>query len=318
MNNEPKMHLWIPDEEVRIIEKTIRGGRKERPVLFSEHGSKLSHNLQTIKELTEQSKTENSLREKDIMVFNVELPEKVKIQDRPDIFSSNGMEIKAVRNERNAVVASTKTQFQKLKERIESYTSNGAFKSCFDYVESFEPFIGAIKDSNGLQKVVLQETPPETVDIQLMLIPDLDSSFYESALKLLLEKIKMSNGSVPDSIYYLSDNTPVVRAIIPSSMLSLYENDQAIYRIEKTNFFDVDADSTPVSKLEGLTLNQDVNFETLPTVAILDSGVIFPHDFENLIVQHWIATGSKGGNAIHGTITAGNVVFRYITQNIRG
>ena len=317
MNNGQKIHFWIPDKEVESIEKKPRGGRDKRIVPFREHGSKLSHSLETIKELSEQSKAENSFREKDIVVFNVELPEKVKIQDRPDIFSSNGMEVRAVRNERNAVVTSTKTQFLRLKERIKSYTSNGINKSYFDYVESFEPYIGAIKDSSNLQKIILQESPPETIDIQLMLIPDLDSDFYESALKLLLEKIKMSNGSVPDSIYYLSDNTPVVRAIIPSSTLSLYENDQAIYRIEKTSFFDVDAASIPVKKLEGIVLNQSVNIATLPIVTVLDSGVIFPPDLEGLIVQHWTAYGSKGGNATHGTSTACNVAFRYITQSIR-
>jgi hypothetical protein len=317
MSNGQKMHFWIPDEEVKNITKILRGGRDKRIVPYKEHGSKLSHSLQTIKELTEQSKADNSLREKDIVVFNVELPEKTRVQNRPDIFSSNGMEVRAVRNERNAVVTSTRTQFKKLKERIESYTSNGANKIYFDYVESFEPYIGTIKDSSGLQKMVLQERPPETIDIQIMLIPDLDSSFYESALKLLVEKIKKSNGDMPDSIYYLSDKTPVVRAIIPSSTLALYENDQAVYRIEKTSFFDVDADSTPVSELEGLTLNPNVNLATLPIVVVLDSGVIFQPDFEDLIVQHWTAHGSKGGNAVHGTSTAGNVVFRYITRNIQ-
>lgn len=317
MANEQKMHFWIPDEEVQSITKNPMGGSDERIVFFQEHGSKLANSLQTIKALTEQSEAENSLREKDILVFNVELPEKIKVQNRPDIFSSNGMEIKAVRNERNAVVVSTKTQFQKLKERVENYTSNGLNKTYFDYIESFEPYMGTIKDSSSLQKVVLQENPPETVDIQLMLLPALDSYFYESALKLLFEKIKKSNGNVPDSIYYLSDKTPVVRVIIPSSTLSLYENDQAIYRIEKTSFFDVDANSIPISKLEGLMLNQNIAIDTLPIIVVLDSGVIFPPEFENLIVQHWIVPGSKGGNATHGTSTAANAAFRYITQNIK-
>jgi hypothetical protein len=317
MNNEPKMHFWIDDNEVQSVTKKPMGGSKPLTVSHREHGSKLSHNLQAIKKLTEQTEAENSLRDKDIVVFNVELPEEIKIQDRPNIFSSNGMEIRAVRNEKNAVVTSTRTQFQRLMDRIDGYTSNGTNKSYFDYVESFEPYMGAIKDSGSLQKVVLQDRPPETVDIQLMLLPDLDPVFYESALKLLIEKIEKSNGSLPDSVYYLSDKTPVVRAIIPSSTLSLYENDQAIYRIEKTSFFNEDADSTPVRKLEGLMLNANETLKTLPIVAVLDSGVKFPPVFEDLIVQHWIAPGSKGGNATHGTSTAGNVAFRYITQSIR-
>ncbi|MFA7671637.1 MAG: hypothetical protein WCY53_05185, partial [Sphaerochaetaceae bacterium] len=39
---------------------------------------------------------------------------------------------------------------------------------------------------------------------------------------------------------YLSDNTPLIRAIIPSNSLFHYENDLAIYRIEETEFFSVD------------------------------------------------------------------------------
>lgn len=234
MSNGQKMHFWIPDEEVQSIAKTPRGGRDTRVIPFREHGSKLSHSLQTIKDLTAQFQEENSLRDKDVVVFNVELPEKVKVKDRPDIFSANGMEIKAVRNERNAVVISTSAQFQKLRERIESYSLNGANKTYFDFVESFRPYIGAIKNSGGLQKAVLQDNPPATIDVQIMFIPDLKPDFYESALKALGEKIRRSNGNIPESVYYLSDKTPVIRAIIPSSTLALYENDQAVYRIEKT------------------------------------------------------------------------------------
>jgi hypothetical protein len=318
MSNGQKMHFWIPDEEVKSITKTPRGGRDTRVIPFREHGSKLSHSLQTIKDLTAQFQEENSLRDKEVFVFNVELPEKVKVKDRPDIFSANGMEIKAVRNERNAVVISTSAQFQKLRERIESYSSNGINKTYFDFVESFRPYIGAIKNSSGLQKAVLQDNPPVTVDVQLMLIPDLNPDFYESALKSLVEKINRGNGSIPEPVYYLSDKTPVIRAIIPSSTLALYENDQAIYRIEKTSFFDVDADSRPVRNLEGLILNPDINPSKLPTIVILDSGVMFPPNLESLVVQHWKPVNSKGGNAIHGTNVAGNAAFRYIMQNIQG
>ena len=316
MSNKQKPHFWIPDEEVHKLEKKLQGGQKPRIISFREHGSKLSHSLQSIKELAEKTNADNSLRNKDILVFNVELPDDVKVQHRPDIFSSNGMEIKAVRNERNAVVTSTRSQFQKLSERIDHYTARGINKTYFDYVESFAPYIGTMKNSNGLRKTLLQEAPSQTVDVQLMLIPDLGSDFYESALPLLIEKINKSNGNIPEPVYYLSDKTPIIRVIIPSTTLSLYENDQAIYRIEKTSFFDVDADSNPVSKLDEIVLDPDVNLTELPVVVVLDSGVLFPPSLDSLVMQHWIAPDSKGGNAEHGTNVAGNAAFRYITQNI--
>jgi hypothetical protein len=316
MNNQPKMHFWIPETEVHQLDKKLQARPKTRNVSFKEHGSKLAHSLQTIKRLVEENESHNSLKDKDIVVFNVELPEKVKVQDSADLFTNNYMAIKAVRNERNAVVTSTKTQFQRLRERIDNYTSDGTNKTYFNYIESFEPYIGTIKDSGGLQKTMLQETPPLTVDVQFMLIPDLELDFYESALQLLKEKINKSNGSMPEGEYYLSDRTPVIRAIIPSSTLALYENDQAIYRIEKTSFFDVDADSAPTSKLEGFILNPEIDIAALPTVVVLDSGVNFPPEFESLIVQHWKAQSSKGGDAKHGTGVAGNVAFRYVSRNI--
>jgi hypothetical protein len=106
--------------------------------------------------------------------------------------------------------------------------------------------------------------------------------------------------------------------IIPSSTLALYEKDQAVYRIEKTSFFDVAAGSKPVRKLEGLALNPDINSSRLPTIVISDSGVIFPPNLESLVIQHWKPVDSKGGNVMHGTNVAGNAAFRYIMRNIQG
>ena len=48
--------------------------------------------------------------------------------------------------------------------------------------------------------------------------------------------------------YYLSDNTPVIRAIIPSSALMRYENDSAIYRIEETRFFSARVDDSQLRR----------------------------------------------------------------------
>jgi hypothetical protein len=177
--------------------------------------------------------------------------------------------------------------------------------------------IGSIKDSSGIQKVISQENPPVTVDVQFMLIPDLELNIYESALQLLRAKIEGTQGQMPEPVYYLSDNTPVIRAIIPSHAISQFENDQAIYRIEETHFFSVDAASAPIMDIKNLVLNPETIIDELPIVAVLDSGVVFPPNFERLIVQHWRAPGSKGGNAEHGTSVAGNAAFRYIQQNIK-
>jgi hypothetical protein len=317
MNKQPKMHFWIPETEVHQFDKKLQARSKNKDVSFKEHGSKLNHGLQALKTMIEQSEPQNSLRDKDIIVFNVELQEGEKIQNNQPLFDSNSMTIRAVRNERNAVVTSSKSQFQNLRERIVNYTSNGMYKTHFDNIDSFAPYIGVVKDAGSLQRIILQEPPPATIDVQLMLIPDLGDDYYESALSFLTNKITENNGSIPEPIYYLSDHTPVIRAIIPSSTLDLYDNDQAVYRIEPTSFFNVDAASKPTTSLESVVLNPEIDITSLPVVAVLDSGVVFPHNLESIVMQHWVAPGSKGGNAEHGTEVAGNAAFRYISQNLQ-
>jgi len=139
MNKEQKNHLWIPDEEVRRVDKTLRGGSNQRDVSFSVHGSKLSRSLQTLEQTFDEIASDNSLADLDILVFRVELLESEKIQAKGDLFNSNGMRVRAVKNTHSAIVTSTNSQFQSLKKRVEKYTSNGTLKSHFDFVEDFKP-----------------------------------------------------------------------------------------------------------------------------------------------------------------------------------
>ena len=68
------------------------------------------------------------------MIFKVELPDGEKIKDKKDLFISTGMEVKAVKSENKAVIATTNTQFQLLRKRIDDYTRSGAGKTYFDYI----------------------------------------------------------------------------------------------------------------------------------------------------------------------------------------
>ena len=316
MNNNLKSHLWIPDEEVQKINKKLTGRTKPRNIAFSEHGSKLSHGLQTIKEVLEGVSLDNSLVDSDMLVFNVELPEGEKIQDRKDFFDSNGMSVRAVKNIRSAIVTSTRSQFQSLKRRVEAYTQTGSMKTHFDYVDSFAPFIGSEKNSSELKKTISAETLPSVLDVQLMLIPNLENEIYDLALRKLISKIQQSEGSVQEEVYYLSDNTPVIRAIIPSSTLQRYENDSAIYRIEETDFFSVDATKNAAIDLTHLSIDESINIDELPIVTILDSGVVFPENLEALVMKRWIAPKSLGGNGEHGTKVASRAAFKYISQQL--
>jgi hypothetical protein len=317
MNNEPLAHLWIPDEEAHRITKDLTARPKQRSVSYREHGSKLSHSLRQIKGDIEKIGVNNSLVDSGIIVFDVELPKGDRVQDKEDMFASNGMKINAVRDMSNAIVTITPSQYQKLSERVDSYARNGAYRTSFENVESFKPYTGRIKDSNAIKKNVEMEKPPVTIDIQLMLIPNLDNAIYQSAI----EKIRRKTGEVQgkiESVYYLSDETPVIRAIIPSVTLSGYEDDPAIYRIEETSFFTNDAGPYETMDLADLILNPDININELPVVAILDSGVSFPPHFSSIIANHWGPKSLPAGDTAHGTKVAGNVAFRYLNKNING
>ena len=311
MNDNQRPHFWIPDQEVERVPKKPRGRDKTRDIVHSEHGAKLSQGLQTVKQTLETTQNDDSLRDVDLYVFKVELPEKEKVQNRSNLFSKNGMTVNAVKDERRAIVSTTKQKFQMLKNRVDAYTQNGTNKTHFDYVESIAPYVGVEKESDELRKKIYHTSPPEKIDIQLMFIPNLQTQEYELIIKRMKEKIKATDGVIQQDIYYLSDNTPVMRVIIPSAALNRYENDSAVYRIEETRFFNAVVDDQ--NKIE---LNSQVDVASLPIVAVLDSGVKFNKQYDQLIVEHWKAPDSSGGNCEHGTRVASKVAFAHLGKQL--
>jgi len=316
MNNERKEHLWIPDEEVIRLDKTLTARPTPRNISFAEHGQKLSHSLQEIKKVMENISEDNSLADSNLMIFKVELPEGEKIKDKKDLFISTGMQVKTVKSENKAVIATTKTQFQLLKSRIDNYAQSGSGKTYFDYIADFKPYIGSEKNSSALQRTTCAEKVPLTLDVQLMLLPNLDADIYENVIEKILNKIHSFKGELKDEPYILSDNTPVIRAIIPSCSLLHYENDTAIYRIEETDFFSADAASVNAIDLNDLQLDENIQIDNLPVVTILDSGVNFPDGLAPLILHHWKDALSGGGDTEHGTKVASRVAFKYICDQL--
>jgi len=316
MSNERRDHLWIPDEEVVRVDKTLTARPAPRNVSYAEHGQKLSHSLQSIKQTIDSVATDDSLIDSGLMIFKVELPTGEKIKDKKDLFLSTGMQVKAVKNENKAVIATTKMQFQSLKKRVDDYTRSGAGKTYFDFIEDFKPYTGSEKNSSALQKTTCSDAVPSSLDIQIMLVPNLGEEINGKAMKRLIDKISAHEGSIQEQPYYLSDNTPVIRAIIPSSSLIHYENDSAIYRIEETDFFSADAASKNAIDLNDLELDEDVLIDSLPIVTVLDSGVNFPNNLKSLILEHWMDSGSVGGDSEHGTKVASRVAFKYICNQL--
>lgn len=123
-------------------------------------------------------------------------------------------------------------------------------------------------------------------------------------------------GKIQQDPYYLSDRTPVIRAILPSGTLSRFENDSVIYRIEETRFFNVGVDNFLVNIPDSAQMADGVSLEDLPIVVILDSGINFPPPFDQLVVEHWTAPLSPGGDKNHGTRVASRVLFSQLGNQL--
>ena len=316
MNDQQRNHLWIPEEEVIRLDKELTARSTPRNIPFGEHGQKLSCDLQSVKQALENAADDDSLADSNLMIFKVELPVGEKIKDKKDMFTSTGMQVKAVKSENKAIIATTKTQFQSLKRRVDDYTRSGVGKTYFDFINDFKPYLGSEKNSSSLQKTTCSEDIPATLDIQLMFLPNLEPDTYSLAIKRLSEKIISKKGTIQEEPYFLSDSTPVIRAIIPSNSLLHYENDSAIYRIEETDFFSADAASPTALDLNDLHLDDSIQIETLPIVTVLDSGINFPSALEPLVLQHWKSSASSGGDTEHGTKVASRVAFKYICAQL--
>lgn len=315
MNNENKPHFWISDNEVIEVNKELTSRQKEVDIVYSEHGSKLSSGLQKIEDEVSRSHIENSLADTETVVFKIEVAEGDKIQYKDSDFERLGLTINAVKSEKVAIVTTTKQKFKILKERVQKYTENGDRKTYFNHINDFSTYLGTQKNASDLtKKIHLNDSPPEIVDVQFMLIPKLTNHDKNVALEKLTTKINLGNGKIQDEPYTLSDETLVIRAVIPSSTLSKYENDSAIYRIEETHFFNVNLNLNSQNLQNTVSISEQTNFDSLPIVTVLDSGIDFPTSLEPLIVDHWQPNDFSGTDFSHGTKVASKVIFRHFKE----
>lgn len=127
MRNKYLPHLWIPDEEVEQLDKTLRSFTKDRDLDYGEHGATLSNGLQSI--LTAYSHLEaDSLSDEDLIVFKMVLPEGEDIYAKRDIAEKEGLKINIVKDKRHAVVSTSKSRFERLQDRVGNYRDSGRLK----------------------------------------------------------------------------------------------------------------------------------------------------------------------------------------------
>lgn len=310
-NEDNKQHLWIPFEEVEQVPKKPMNITEDRDVHHTEHGSKLSQGLLEIMSAYDKLKSGDSLSDEDIMVFKLVLPEGETIAGQQKFIENEGMKINAVKDSRHAIVTSSKSMFERLKGRVGSYRDQNKLKG-FQYIEGFEFYSAEEKQASSLRHYLEQQTDALTIDIQMMFIPHLDREIQSKAVIKLEEKIKKIEGKLQREPYQLSDGTAVIRALVPMSSINNLADDCAIYRIEQTAFFQIMNPSSLNPFNSVMKVDPNVNIDSLPLVAVLDTGIEFPPGFEQLVPIHWEASDCNGFKHYHGTGVASKVVFSHI------
>jgi len=303
-------HLIIPEGDVQKVEHKPQGRTKPIQREFSKHGEQLVLGVQQVEGFT----SENPSSLDDTVVFRLRLHKGHKFSDqgKQDFLKKRDIEIKAIQTNEIAVVASTPEAVQAFKQYINNYAKTGANKTDLQYVEEIAPFHGFDKNSSTLQSLLAEEKQTEEpVDVQLMLLPNCSEEQYEKALNKLQKRIKDIGGKLKREPFFLSDNTPIIRVELTPFQLSSLEKDNAIYRVEETNFFRFEPSSSQSTPLPNLQLDSDIAPELFETVVVIDSGVDFSKTplLDNFVLEHWVADGVVVTNTSHGTQVASRVIL---------
>lgn len=310
-NEEPKQHLWIPFEEVEEVTKKPMRITEDKGLDHTEHGTKLSQGLIEIMTAYDRLQSGNSLSEEDIIVFKLVLPEGETVAGQQKFIEDEGMKINAVKDSRHAIVTSSKSMFDRLSGRVGTYKDQNKLKG-YQNIEGFEIYSAEEKQASSLKRYLEQQKDALTIDIQMMFIPHLDKDVQSKAVIKLEEKIRRVEGKMQRQPYQLSDGTAVIRALVPMSSVNNLADDGAIYRIEQTAFFQIMTPSSLNPFSSAYVIDPDVDIDSLPVVAVLDTGVEFPTELEQLVPIHWEASGCAGYSHYHGTSVASKVVFSHI------
>ncbi len=292
-------HLWISDGDVMKIENKPTGRDKEIPVDFSDHGIKLISELNTIEKV--HSKKDTSVSSK-YFIFKTVLhkSQKYSRKKRQEFLQNNGLEIKYIKSNNEAIVATEPGKFNILKKKVEGYQSRNKNLG-FRYIDSFNFINRSEKQSEYLRKIV-DDDQEEKIDIQIQLLPNFSENTYKQTIEYINKIIIDSNGEIQEEPYYLTDKTPVMRALINSSTIDILSDDDMIFRIEQTNFFQIDSTQSNNRDFDQIKISDDIDFDGLPVVGILDSAVDFGESALNdFLIERWSPDDITNTSTYHGT-----------------
>ena len=306
-------HLLIPETEVDYIEPPPPRGPKKEDVDHVAHGSVLSSGLQEIVTAYTKVQSAGSLRDEDIRVFEVILPEGEKFSNKTlrDFIEAEGMTIKNVHNERRATVVTSASRFGTLRDRIDRYRKGERVNKNFRDIEGFRFPDPTDKQSPSIKERFLQEVGSEVLDVEIReenLLNELGINGQIRIEQKLMEGIRAQGGEIRSEPYLLSDDTRILRAGVTLDSLQSISEDPLVSHIAPTAFY-ATAPAYCIPSQGPLTLNSDVDIEELPIVAVLDDGIDFPDTLSPVIVEHWTPLSATPGGKTHGTNVASKVAF---------
>lgn len=306
---EPKPHFWIPDSEVDEVIYKPTSRPKMMSINHAEHGNKLLKGIGNIREKHKKSKTPIS---EELIIFKLLLGEEGTVDARGDyekIFKDNNLKINAIKRSNEAIVSSTPANFVKFTQNLDSYIKkDGATKQFFQQIMSIAPLELADIQTKRLSDT---EKDGEVIDVQITLIPKLGMENYQKLIKYLISEIEKYDGKLSeDGVYFLSDDTPVLRFLLPSSGLDSFVDQEIFLKVEPTPFYDTseNRNGSPIDITE-LPMQFEGNMHELPIVCILDNGIMLPENLQDCIVDRWIADGISNYTAEHGTKVASRAIF---------
>lgn len=310
MEENKKKHFLIPEQDVIRETHNLTARSVERDVYHVEHGEKLIGNLQNVEQL---HRARRGPLTEEILVFKVAMAPKVHLHNKStrDFLENSGVKIHAVKNDSTAYVSSSTDKWNQLRSRLEGYKNRNSYKD-FQTVDNFYSVEHSEKEAESLRKILINQDGKELekLDIQIMLLPNLNQTQKAKVIDYIINQIEEESGSVEEEIFYLSDGTPVIRAIVPSAVIPILSVEETVYKIMQTEFFSQGMEKSGEIGIEDCNINQEIDIDDLPIVTILDTGVKFVGEMRNFLADQWMAPGVRdNSNKCHGTMVAARAMF---------
>ncbi|HDR7984042.1 TPA: S8 family peptidase [Bacillus cereus] len=306
-------HLWIPDSEVHFVEHVPTGRAKKLNINHAEHGKYLYSSMQKIKNNHNKNKTPIS---DDVIIFKVQLHDDIEVDKRGDyerIFTENNLQVNALKKSNIAVVSSAPENIKILEEKLDKYIENNGKKAdFFQYIQELSEVDFLDKKSKELMEVKDDARKKNIQDIQIKLVPKLNPKLYDKIFSYLEGKIKEANGDVIGGLRILPDNSPIIRALVPSSGINLLLDQEIVLDIDVTPFFG------PTNKggvqnvidISDIPVRFEKDPREMPIVCILDDGINLPDNMRDCIAGRWKAADiSLRTTCEHGTKVASCAIF---------